>query len=442
MSGQFAFRDQGSDAAFTHAKFLSGLLCGEESHTTIIAVTIYSVNGLLWLTEYTVHGIFCLKGGYMAARRTGQIIQKGKDKWLVKVFRGRDAQGRKQYHCRQITGPKAAAQRYLTAKQRQRDLGVVIETARQTLNEHVDMWLSIIKSRVSEQTYTSYETSLRVHVRPRIGNIRLSGIGIKDVQGIVSSMEIEGRSPRTIRYAHAVLGMAFRKAMELDLIVKNPCDFVELPKQVKRETRVMSATQASRFLAAAEADRLGIVFEFALITGMRPEEYLGLTWGDVDLERSSVTVRKALVWLKGGYRLSEPKTARSRRTIPIPVELSYKLGQYRRKCLERKMSLGTAFSDLNLVFSTEIGTPIHYRNLSQRHFEKIIKAAGLEKEGLVLYSLRHTCATLLLAAGENPKVVSERLGHSTVKMTLDTYCHVLPDMQRDASERLGRILYG
>jgi len=105
------------------------------------------------------------------------------------------------------------------------------------------------------------------------------------------------------------------------------------------------------------------------------------------------------------------------------------------------MKLGQAYANLDLVFASDLGSPIHYRNLTQRHYEKILQAAGLGDQGFVLYSLRHTCATLLLAGGENPKVVSERLGHSSVKTTLDTYSHVLPDMQKSASDRLEALLY-
>lgn len=118
-----------------------------------------------------------------------------------------------------------------------------------------------------------------------------------------------------------------------------------------------------------------------------------------------------------------------------------KLKKQRRQQLEHKMSLGPAYSNLDLVFATEIGTPINYRNLSLRYYDKILEAARLDKQGFVLYSLRHTCATLLLASGESPKVVSERLGHSSVKMTLDTYSHVLPQMQQSASERLDDPYY-
>lgn len=375
-------------------------------------------------------------------RRSGQIIAKGKEKWLVRIFRGRDVAGRKLYHSKVIYGNKSDAQKYLTAKQRQQDTGAFVETSKQTLDEHLDNWLASVKARVAEQTYTSYETLLRVHVRPALGYLRLTSIKINDVQAMLSTMQKNDLSPRTVRYAHAVLSMAMRKAIELDYLIKNPCDFVELPRQIREETRAMSPSQATEFLRAASADQHGLVFELALVTGMRPEEYLGLFWSDVDLNRGVVSVKRALVWLKGGFKFGEPKTKGSRRSIPLPGSLLAKLKKHRREQLEKKLKLGTAYSNIELVFATALGTPIHYRNLTQRHYVKILKVAGLEGEGFVLYSLRHTCATLLLAAGENPKVVSERLGHASVKMTLDTYSHVLPDMQRSASERLDKMLYG
>lgn len=108
---------------------------------------------------------------------------------------------------------------------------------------------------------------------------------------------------------------------------------------------------------------------------------------------------------------------------------------------EYSLSLGAAYENNDLVFASEIGGPIHYRNLTQRYYEKILREAGLENEGFVLYSLRHSCATLLLIAETHPKVVAERLGHTSVKMTLDTYSHVLPSMQRDATDRLESLLY-
>lgn len=376
-------------------------------------------------------------------RRSGQIIPRGKDKWLTKIFRGRDAKGKRLYHSKVVTGSKSEAQKYLNAKLRELDLGSFVDISRATLGQHLDQWLELIRSRVAEQTFSSYESLLRIHVRPVIGSLRLSRVKICDVQRVVADMQSRGLNARTIHYAHAVLGMAFRKAIELDLVVKNPCDFVELPKQVRLETQAMSPQQTASFLEAALHEKFGVIFELALITGMRPEEYLGLNWSDVNFEARTVTVRRALVWVRrNGFKFGEPKTPKSRRVIPIPEGLIAKLRSHRREQLEQRMRLGVAYTDRDLVFANEIGNPIHYRNLTQRHYQKILKTAGLHEQGFVLYSLRHTCATLLLAAGENPKVVSERLGHSTVRMTLDTYSHVLPDMQRSATEKLSRIIYG
>ena len=377
------------------------------------------------------------------SKGTGQIISRGRDRWLVRIFRGRDDRGSKIYFNKTVSGSKAEAQRYLNAKQREKDIGTFVEHSRRTVSEHLDVWLSLVKPRVAEQTYQSYESLLRIHVRPRIGSLRLSAFSIQDAQRVFSSMQEGGLSPRTIRYAHAVVSMALKKAIELSYIIRNPCDFVELPKQVREETKAMSARQAADFLRHAADEKFGLIFEVALITGMRPEEYLALTWADVDMDRRIARVRRALVWSKGGgFKFDEPKTKGSRRAIPLPETLIMKLKAHRRIQLEHKLKLGAAYAMLDLVFATEIGSPLHYRNLTQRHYVKILEKAGLKEQGLVLYSLRHTCATLLLAAGENPKVVAERLGHSSIKTTLDTYSHVLPDMQKSASDRLGNLLYG
>ena len=300
----------------------------------------------------------------------------------------------------------------------------------------------MVKTRVAEQTYNSYESILRIHIRDRIGTMKLSDIKLKDVQRVYTEMQMEGLSPRTVRYAHAVLSMALKKAIELNYLIRNPCEFAELPKQIKKETKAFSPQQASAFLRHANGTKHGLIFEFALLTGMRPEEYLSIRWSDLDLKKGLVTVQRALIWRKGGgYKFDPPKTQKSRRSIPLPSNLISKIKRHRKNQLEDRMRLGQAYQNLDLVFSSEIGTPINYRNLTLRHYNKILESAGLDNEGFVLYSLRHTCATLLLASGENPKVVSERLGHSSVRMTLDTYSHVLPDMQQTASEKLNDLLY-
>ena len=174
---------------------------------------------------------------------------------------------------------------------------------------------------------------------------------------------------------------------------------------------------------------------------MRPEEYLGLQWKDVDLERGTVAVRRALVWReKGGWYFGEPKTARSRRSIPSPAPILRALAEHKRKQAEERLKLGPDYQHHDLVFATPEGGPLAPRNLKRRHFRPILERAKLPSD-FRLYDLRHSCATLLLAAGEHPKVVSERLGHATIILTLDVYSHVLPTMQEAASTKLENILF-
>jgi integrase len=209
----------------------------------------------------------------------------------------------------------------------------------------------------------------------------------------------------------------------------------------RKEMNALSPEETGRFLSAAEQDSYHALFVFAVTTGMRPEEYLSLKWSDLDLEARSVTVTRTLVWRKGGgWYFGEPKTARSRRTITFPESAAKTLRAHRAKQAEARLKMGTDYALHQLVFATVDGTPINMRNLTLRHLRPILKRAGLSTK-FRLYDLRHTCATLLLAANEHPKIVSERLGHASVTLTLDTYSHVLPSMQQAASDKLERLLY-
>jgi integrase len=167
-----------------------------------------------------------------------------------------------------------------------------------------------------------------------------------------------------------------------------------------------------------------------------------LQWKDIDFNRGTSTIQRALVWKRkgGGWSLQEPKTSQSRRTIPLPASVLNELKTHRKKQLEERLSLGQAYQNYDFVFATEIGTPLLTSNLTRRHFKPILKKAELS-ENIRLYDLRHTCATLLLSAGKSPKVIAERLGHSTIVLTLDTYSHVLPSMQKDATDELEQMLF-
>ncbi len=373
---------------------------------------------------------------------TGQIIKRGENTWYIRIFLGRDANGKRKYFNKTIHGTKKDAQKYLTAKTREKDLGVFVEPASMPLNEFLDRWLEeIARNKLRARTFDNYESLLNCHVREKIGAKRLSDIQAYEVQKLYNDMKKTNYSPKTIRHVHNVLSPAFKQAVKWKMLMQNPCDLCELPRMEKTEMMYFTPEQTAKFLDAAKDDKYFTTFLLAIETGMRPEEYLGLQWKDIDFKNEVLSVRRALVVKKGGgFIFTEPKTKKSRRSIPISNTLIDALKSHRRNQLEERMKLGAEYETLDLVFASEIGTPLLHGNLLRRHFKPIRDKANLPK--IRLYDLRHTTATLLLSAGENPKVVSERLGHASIVLTLDTYSHVLPSMQKDATNKMEKLMSG
>jgi len=369
----------------------------------------------------------------------GQIIKRGKRSWQVKIFMGRDANRKQKFHRKTIHGRKRDAERYLTGVQRQIDLGVFVEPTTTSLDEYIQRWLrDAARPRVSARTADGYDSTLKRYIIPALGHQRLDRIQPLDIQEVYGTMQASGLSARVVRHAHAALHNALKQAVKWGLLSRNPSDFVELPKVPHKEYRVLSPEEAARFLKVAATKPHGLIFELALWTGMRPEEYLALQWSDIDFGRRTAQIRRALVRHKKTVQFEEPKTARSRRTVYLPEPLVQKLKIHKRKQAAEKLKFKGTWGPFDLVFCSVEGTPLSIPNLTYRYFRPILIAAELPR--IRLYDLRHSCATLLLVAEENPKVVSERLGHSTVVLTLDTYSHVIPTMQQGATARLEKLI--
>lgn len=280
-------------------------------------------------------------------------------------------------------------------------------------------------------------------MRPSLGSTKLSQLRPLEIQALYSQMLECGRSARTVRVTHVVLSSALKQAVRWRMLSLNPAQACELPKRTRREMKSLTPEEVTAFLKEAKDDPHGLIFAFALATGMRPEEYLALQWKDVDLQKGTATVQRALCWRRqkgGGWYFAEPKTSQSRRTIPLPASLVKELTQHKRRQAEARLRLGPEYQPYDLVFATATGGPLHSENLNARNFKAVRDRAKLPPD-VTLYTLRHTCATLLLLAGENAKVISERLGHSSIVMTLDIYSHVLPSMQQAATEKLERMLF-
>lgn len=370
----------------------------------------------------------------------GQVIKRGDKVWLVRIFLGRNENGTRRYLNKTIKGTKKDANTYLSKTMADISTGTYIEPSPVSVAEYLKKWLDVAaRPRVSRRTADGYAALIERYIQEPLGRKRLADLRPLDIQKVYAEMQARGLSARVVRHTHSALHNALKQAVKWDMISRNPSDLVELPKVPHKERRVLSPDEAARFLKAADVMKHGLIFEFALLSGMRPEEYLALQWSDVDFERGTVQVNRALVRHKKCWSFEKPKTARSRRTVSIPIPLLHKLALHKRKQAKVRLKLGEAWQAFDLIFCSEEGTPLSTPNLTYRYFRPLLEKAQLPL--IRLYDLRHTCATLLLIAEENPKVVSERLGHSTIVLTLDTYSHVLPTMQQGASAKLEMLLY-
>jgi integrase len=379
----------------------------------------------------------CANFGGDISRRLGQIVARGRQRWLIRVFLGRDRETRKRrYHNRTVHGTARRAQEYLTKMLHERDLGRGLEGSQITLGEFLDRWLATAaKPKLRDKSYRSYEGLLRRYVRPSIGDRVLSAITPLDLQDACQRLVDRGLSSRTIRYTHSVLRSAIRQAIRWRLLLQDPTEGAQLPRLGRREMRVLSAEQSRSFLKAALKTRYGPVFAIALTTGMRPSEYLALKWPDIDWERGTVGVVRTLEKVKGSWGFADTKRDRSRRVIKLQEWVLENLKGLHAIRPRSKCNMPDA---VDLVFTTPAGRPVHSDKLAKK-FKAMLRESGLP--AIRLYDLRHTAATLALSAGVPPKVVAEQLGHASAAFTLDIYSHVLPHMQAGAASRVEALLF-
>jgi len=370
------------------------------------------------------------------------VRKRGKG-WLVTVEMGRDpttGRRRRTY----LTAPtRREAEREEAKLRHEAATGLDLEPTKISLAEYLKRWLDTRRSNLAPSTYRRYGDLLRHQVLPHIGTIPLSKLRPLHVQQLYARLQEIGRadgkggiSPRTLLHVHRLLSEALGQAVRWQIIPRNVCQAVEAPQARRAEMRTLSLEETRGLLEAAKAEDTahGDAVILALHTGLRLGELLGLRWDDLDLELGRMTVRRTLQYLPGeGIAYREPKTGRSRRTIPLGATALEALRRVRRRQLEERLALGPGYCDSGVVFADALGRPLPPYRVSQR-FPALVKRLGLAP--LRFHDLRHTHASLLLARGVHPKIVSERLGHASIAITLDTYSHVLPNLQEEAARDL------
>ncbi len=321
--------------------------------------------------------------------------------------------------------------------------GELVEASRLTVDAYLDRWLeSLPAAGLRPTTIDQYEKVLRRYVRPVIGGARLQTVTALEVDTITAQMAARGLSPATMRLCRAVLHRAFKDATQKGLVIRNVVSAATIPAvdRAAQEMPVWSPTELAAFLDAVDGSPHFPLIRLAALTGMRRGELCGLGWQSVDLEAQMVTVSRAAVVNGHAVGLGPVKTARARRRIDIDDETCDVLRRHRVAQLEKRLLMGIGWrSTEDLVFTQGDGAPWHPQAVT-RAFARLV--AKTELPAISLHGLRHSHATHLLAAGVNPRVVSERLGHSSVGFTLEQYAHVLPGQQAAAAAAAAALVAG
>jgi integrase len=344
---------------------------------------------------------------------------------------GQDGQGRRKRN--RVTGKTKVLVLEKLTRLRVRLLdGAIADPSRVTVAQFMARWLEdVVRVTVGPKSYQLYEMVTRLHVVPYIGPVLLAKLAPLHLQGMLADLERQQASPRLRRLALSIASRALRQAVRWRMLPSNPADAVTPPRFPRPEIHPLTPEQVDVFLAAAREDRLYALYCVAVGSGLRQGELLGLQWEDIDLVSACLHVRRQLHEVSGRLWLGAVKTARSKRPIDLPAVAIEALREHRLRMMAEGHPHG-------LVFCDTTGGFIRKSNLTRRSFHPLLKRAGLPS--IRFHDLRHTHATLLLSAGVHPKVVAERLGHSAISITLDTYSHVLPSLGADAARRLDALL--
>lgn len=319
--------------------------------------------------------------------------------------------------------------------------GNFVPDSKLTVGEFLQRWLRDYASgAVAPTTFARYREIIQLHLTPALGSYPLGRLSPLAIQGYFRDRLERGLSSTTVRHHAMLLHEALRHAVRWGLLTRNPCDMVDPPRRRPAEVRVWDEEQVRLFLAQAKrASPYYRLYLAAVTTGMRQGELLGLCWRDVDLAMGTASVRRTFYRLGKEPVFKEPKTQKARRTVALFGLLVEELRHLREEQAELRRLLGPRYEDNDLVFCQHNGKPLRANNIVRRDFRSVLKQAGLPR--IRFHDLRHCHATMLLRQGAHPKVVQERLGHSTPAFTLHVYSHVLPGIQEQAARALESSLF-
>lgn len=363
----------------------------------------------------------------------------GKWRWEAVVELGDDPISGKRKQTTKLFDTKREAQAWERERQARADSTGRVARERRTVGALLDQWLrTVARHRVKPTTYNTYEVSIRVHLKPALGDIAVTRLTAERVQRFYDAKRDAGVQPAVLRLCHLRLRAALEMARKQGYVTRNIMDDVERIPEPRQERPTWQPQEAARFLNAARQDHYWPIWRFLLETGVREGEALGLAWEDVDVEGRTVSIRRTLTNIKGKLGYGTVKTG-----LPyvehISSQLVAVLRDHRAAQLAHKMAYRDAWQEHGLVFTTRVGTPIPPTAL-WRNYNAIVKRAGIAR--IRIHDLRHTSVTWAFDVGGHTKDVSRRVNHKTGGITLDRYAHGTPEQDVLLAERLGALIDG
>ena len=362
----------------------------------------------------------------------GSVFKRKDGLWVAQITIETGRQKSKYFHSQR------EARDWLKLTQTQIDNGLKLSTANVDLATFLNKWFDAHKLSVRPNTSALYWQMLDNHIIPSLGKMKLKDIRPDHIQNFYTLKMKAGTSKAVIGIIHSVLHLAFEQAMKWGLIGRNPVDAVIKPKRKSKEIKTLDENQTRALLSTVVNTRYQALFWMAITTGLRKGELLGLKWSDLDWRKKQIQVQRQIQRIqKEGLVFCELKSKSGKRIVVLSDEMINKLQQHLDLQDMGKSFAGDQWQENDLIFPSNNGTPMDGHHILDK-FKKLLKQAELPD--MRFHDLRHTAATLMLKQGVHPKIVQERLGHSNITMTLNTYSHVLPSMQEEMANKLDELL--
>jgi integrase len=378
-------------------------------------------------------------------RRTGHIRERSPSSFELRYSLGTNpATGKRRIATATVRGTRKDAEKELRRLLRTLDTGEHVDPTRMTTSRWLATWLATVREEIAPRSYDRYASIVEQHLVPGLGKLPISKLAPSHIQEFYNHLALGGRrdgrsgplAPRSRRQIHRVLTTALSRAVEQQLIARNPCDPFKnrLPKVERREMATLSGEQAASLLEHTRNSELYWPVLIALATGMRRGEVLALRWRNLNIDQGVLRVVESLEQTSRGLRFKPPKNNRSR-VITLPTFAIEELRRRKYEQAETLLALGIGQNEGTLVCARTAGEPLAPVALTHL-FRRLINSVKDHLPVIRFHDLRHTHATQLLLAGVHPRIAQERLGHSTVALTLDLYSHVTATMQEDAAQKI------